>query len=173
MINEFHKNKEYWGERLQKISNECIDHFELDENTSEYLTTIGLPDHILELEHVLDIHFYFDTDRIVKKELNGISYIIIGDDSGVQFGICLADSHVYAVDFNASVEIDRVCFINSDVSKFMKSIQCFVDFKLQSDARTQTESQLKELMISKFNDIDKMALASERTWWGQIIHDPI
>lgn len=173
MTNDFSKIKEFWGERLHQLSKDYLRHLGLNFGTNNFLTTVGLPIDLNYLSHSIEINFYSDEEKIVKKEFKGVNYIIIGNDTGTEIGISVNDNNVYALDFNNSLEMEPVCFINSSIDKFVESIRCFIEFKKRADNGEGAESQLVELMKERITSIDKEALVHEKTWWRQIIDDPI
>jgi hypothetical protein len=156
--------------RLHKMPIDYVAHLGLSSDTRDFLTTVGLPIELYELEHSIEINFYPDRERIVKSKFKGRNYIIIGDDSGTQLTICLDDNHVYSIDFNNLVPIDPICFVNSRIDKFVESIRCFIEFKAKAGRREQSESRLIQLMKEQLRNIDKKAL-DPGTWWTQIIND--
>ena len=169
----FSETIEYWGDRLGKLPKDHIDHLGLDKDTSYFLTAVGLPNTLDEIGKAIEINFYFDRERIVRKEFKGVSYVVIGDDVGTKFGISLNDRGVYTLDFSDSMGIDPICFVNSNINRFVDSIQLFIDIKKMSEHNAATDNELTELLKAKIVSIDKEALADERTWWGQIINDLI
>lgn len=158
--------------RLQKLPKDYVTHLGLSSDTCDFLTTVGLPTKLYELKHSIEISFYSDKERLIKKEFNGTNYVIIGNDLGTQLAISLDDNHVYSVDFDNVVPTNPICFVNSSVDKFVKSIRCFIAFKAKAENREQPEDQLIESMKEQIVNIDKKALYPG-TWWGQIIDDPI
>lgn len=77
------------------------------------------------------------------------------------------------MDFSNSLGIDSVCFINSDIEKFIKAITCFIDLKVKSENNETTDNQIRELLKVELTNIDNNAISNDRTWWSQIIDDPI
>ena len=157
--------------RFQKLPTDYVASLALSSDTSDFLTTVGLPTEIPELKHSIELNFYSDK-RIIKKWFKGTNYVVIGDDSGTRLAISLDDDHVYSVDFDNLISTNPICFVNSRIDKFVESIRCFIEFKVKAEIRDQSENQLKELMKKQITDIDKRAL-EDGTWWAQIIDEPI
>jgi hypothetical protein len=172
MSGDFSRIKLFWGEKLRRLPKELVDSLGLDANTSYYLTDIGLPDDLGDLAQAIEINFYFDRERITKREFRGINYCVIGDDSGAQLGISLTDNQLYAVDFDNSLGIDPVCFVSSAIDRFVETIQLFIEFKNVSQNRAMPETQLIELMKTRMRDIDEKCLANEKNWWWIIVNEP-
>jgi hypothetical protein len=173
MTKDFSKIKLFWGDKLQTLPSEFLDGFGLEDQTFYYLTTIGLPNNLENLNHAIEINFYFQKERIIKRELKGISYCIIGDDSGTQFGISLLDNQLYAVDFDKLFESEPVCFVNSTIDKFIETIQLFIEFQKKSHDRDIPETELLKLMKVRMEAVDEKSIAHPKTWWSTIINDPI
>ena len=110
---------------------------------------------------------------MVPKDLAGVGYLVIGDDAGTTLAVSLEDNCVYAVDFSGTLSADPVCFVNSGVDKLLESIGCFIDFKKRAEGSELSEHQLIELMKDQLRQIDKRALSSAKTWWSQVIDEPI
>jgi hypothetical protein len=172
MTSDFSRIKLFWGEKLRRLPKELVDDLGLDANTSHYLRDIGLPYDLEDLTQAIEINFYFDRERIIKKEFRGVNYCIIGDDSGAQLGISLTDNHLYAVDFDNSLGIDPVCFVSSAIDKFIETIQLFIEFKNISQNGALEETELIELMKAGLKNIDEKCLENEKTWWWIIVNEP-
>jgi hypothetical protein len=173
MEKDFSRIKLFWREKLRRLPKEFVDGLDLDADSSYYLTDIGLPDDLGDLAGAIEINFYFDRERITKREFKGIIYCIIGDDSGAQLGISLTDNQLYAVDFDNSLGIDPVCFVNSAIDKFIETLQLFIEFKNVSQNGAMQETELIELMKAGMKDIDKKCLENEKTWWGIIVNEAV
>jgi hypothetical protein len=173
MTRDFSKIKLFWGDRLQRLPREFFDDIDLDTDTIYYLTNIGLPNDLRILNQAIEINFYFQKDRIIKREFNGIDYCIIGDDSGTLFGISLVDYKLYAVDFDSTIETNSVCFVNSTVHRFIETIQLFSEFQNKMHDKVAQETELIKLMMDRMKDIDVKSIENLNTWWGTLINDSI
>src|SRR5690242_3992771 len=129
MARDFAQLVQRWGNRLTTLPADYIHDFNLDSETIRFLTTVGLPADLHELDHAIEINFYTTPRKVVVKDLAGVEYLVIGDDAGTSFGISLNDSCIYAIDLNGTLSSDPVCFVNSEVDRFLESIGCFIDFK--------------------------------------------
>jgi hypothetical protein len=170
---DFSGIKLFWREKLRRLPKELVNDLGLDVNTSDYLTNIGLPDDLGDLAGAIEINFYFDRERIKKREFKGVIYCVIGDDSGAQLGISLTDNQLYAVDFDNSLGIDPVCFVSSAIDKFIETLQLFIEFKNVSQNSAMPETELIELMKARMKDIDEKCLENEKTWWGIVVNEPV
>jgi hypothetical protein len=173
MTRDFSKIKLFWGDRLQKFPSDFFDGFGLDANTSYYLTNIGLPSDLKCLNQAIEINFYFNKHRIIKREFNGIMYCVLGDDSEAQFAISLMDNKLYAIAFDNANDSSHMCFVNSSIDKFIETIQLFNEFQKKMADGFGHESELIELMKERMKDIDEKSIENENTWWGTVINDPI
>jgi hypothetical protein len=173
MTRDYSKIKLFWGDRLQRLHEDIFDGFDLDANTLHYLTNIGLPKDLKSLNRAIEINFYFQKDRIIKKELGGVNYCIIGDDTGTQFAISIMDNKLYAIDFDNVIGTDSVCFVNSTIDKFIETIQLFMEFQNKTQDEDVQEIELVKLMRTRMKDIDENSIDNQNTWWGTVVNDPI
>ena len=163
--------KSFWGTSLCRISFEVLKDFNLPYQTKHFLEEIGLPQDTSILEGVLEVNFYFDAKKIIKRNHKGTDYCIIGDDLGSTFCISFNDGAVYSIDFN-NESFDPFCFVNSSIWQFVHCIQVFSEFQKISKAGKSDEKKIVESMVFKFNDIDPQCLNSNLTWWSIVINQP-
>jgi hypothetical protein len=173
MTRDFSKIKSFWGSKLQVIPKELLTGFHLNTNTFYYLTNIGLPNDTGFLKEALEINFYFDSNKIARREFKGISYCVIGDDSGTRLSISLTDNHLYAIDFDNLHGIDAVCFVSSTIDKFVEAIQLFIEFQRLHLEMEMPERESIELLKVKMKDIDPASVGHDRTWWSMVLNDPL
>lgn len=173
MTQKFSKIELFWKGKLRTLPGDLIAGFDLNDNTFSFLTTIGLPDDLRDLNHALEINFYFEKDSIAKREFKGNSYCIVGDDTGTYFAISLSDNHLYALDLDNVTGRNPICFVNSTIDKFIEAIQLFIEFQRLSKDGQSNEADLIKSMVEKMKDMDEQAIANNDTWWGSIISEPL
>jgi hypothetical protein len=172
MAKDFSKIRSFWGNHLQNLPPELINGTGLDAETRYFLEKVGLPRHLKKLNRVLELNFYFG-GNIKKQELDGIDYLIIGDDLGTKLCISLNDGHFYSVDFEKQYGAAHVCFINSSIDRFIETVQVFIEFEKLSENKKISAYELITSMKEQMKAIDEKSIAREQNWWSMIIHDPI
>ncbi|MBT1695977.1 SUKH-4 family immunity protein [Fulvivirgaceae bacterium PWU4] len=170
MTRKFSKIELFWKEKLRTLPSDLVARFNFDDNTSSFLTTVGLPADLSDLNKALEINFYFEPG---STEFMGDNYCVLGDDSGTYFAISLSNHQLYAIDLDKVTGHDPVCFVNSTIDKFIETIQLFIEFQRRSLTGKSSEADLIKLMVEKMKDVDKQALASKDTWWGSIVSESI
>jgi len=173
MTSDFLKIMLFWRDRLKKLSPELLEGRGLNADTVHYLTHVGLPYDLTDLNGAIEINFYFQADQITYREFKGINYCVIGDDTGTNFAISTSDNQLYAVNFEGEAGIEPVCFVNSSIDKFMECIQLFIEFQRKFSDAHAGETELTESMKTEMAGIDKKSIANPNTWWRAIVDDPI
>lgn len=154
--------KSFWGSSLKKIDISVLELFDLNTTTLHFLRDVGLPDDAtLRLQHTLEVNFYTDIIKLRSYDHEGTKYLIIGDDGGSYFCIDREHEGIFAIEYGT----ECMAFVNSDIEKFLKCIQIFIQCKQRFDEGTGDEASLVGTMKESFLEVDSKCLAQSTWWW--------
>ncbi len=154
--------KSFWAPSLKKIDISILEPSDLNPTTLHFFQHIGLPnDATLRLQHTLEVNFYTDAVKLRFNNHQGARYLIIGDDGGSYFCVDPKHEGVFSIEYDT----EYMAFVNSDIEKFLKCLQLFIQFKQRFDEGAGDEALLVGVMKESFSKIDSKCLAPSSWWW--------
>jgi hypothetical protein len=150
-----------WASQLQPVRAENLPDGEISATTRRFLTDVGLPG-----EAPLEVTFHQD-DLLVPLDVDGVTYLKVGDDYGTQLGIEAGTERVWAVDLEGSLPRR---FVNSSLADFVAALGIYA--QSQPELRTASDEQAAGVVDRLRNDLSKLdapALRDPESWWSVIL----
>jgi SUKH-4 immunity protein of toxin-antitoxin system len=152
----------FWGDDLKCLSRRALENVPITDYTKEFLVHIGVP----KLEE-LSIDFFTESNVLYTTTLDGVKYIVIGDNIGVKMCIKEDSNEILSIDLRSGVPLR---FVNSNIELFLVFVMIYLnessgkeEIDLE-DALTIVDRLRKEYIL-----LDPKALADPNNWWPVIL----